>query len=191
MRFYDVGSGSITIDGVDIKTMSRTHLRSLFGMVLQDTWLFHGSIEDNIRFGSPHATTEELVASSKATHADHSIRSLPDGYQHLMNEEGDNISGGEKQLITIARAMLKEPPMLILDEATSSVDTRTEVLIQNAMIELMGNKTSFVIAHRLSTIKNADLILVMNDGAIVEHGTHTKLLTQNGFYATLYQSQFG
>jgi ATP-binding cassette subfamily B protein len=190
MRFYDVNSGSIKLDGVDIRDMKRTDVHQLFGMVLQDSWLFSGTIEDNIAYGKSKATHEEVVAAAEAAHADHFIRALPGGYQMELNEEADNVSQGEKQLITIARAMLADTPMLILDEATSSVDTRTETLIQTAMDRLMHGRTSFVIAHRLSTIRTADLILVMRDGNIVEQGTHDQLLGQKGFYASLYNSQF-
>jgi len=190
MRFYDVRDGSITIDGVDTKTMSRNDVRALFGMVLQDTWLFNGTIRENIAYGKPDASEEEIVAAAKAAHVDHFVHGLPKGYDMVLDEEANNISQGEKQLLTIARAMLVKTPMLILDEATSSVDTRTEVLIQQAMNRLLEGKTSFVIAHRLSTIKNADLILVMKDGNIVEHGKHEALLGQKGFYASLYNSQF-
>lgn len=190
MRFYDVNSGSIKIDGADVRDMKRAELRRMFGMVLQDTWLFNGTLMENIAYGKPNATEKEVRAAAIEAHADHFIRALPDGYQTVLNEEADNISAGERQLITIARAMLADPPMLILDEATSSVDTRTETLIQKAMDRLMKGRTSFVIAHRLSTIRNADLILVMKDGNIVEHGTHTQLLAKDGFYANLYNSQF-
>ncbi|HJT17199.1 MAG TPA: ATP-binding cassette domain-containing protein, partial [Thermoanaerobaculia bacterium] len=164
--------------------------RSLFGMVLQDTWLFNGTIRDNLAYGKPEASEAEIVEAAKAAHADHFIRALPHGYDMVLDEEASNISQGEKQLLTIARAMLVKTPMLILDEATSSVDTRTEVLIQQAMDRLMKGKTAFIIAHRLSTIRNADLILVMRDGNIVEHGTHDELLARGGFYAELYNSQF-
>ena len=190
MRFYDVNGGRILIDGVDTREMKRADVRKIFGMVLQDTWLFNGSVKDNIAYGKDNATMEEIVAAAKAAHADGFIRALPHSYDMVLDEEAGNLAQGEKQLITIARAMLADPPMLILDEATSSVDTRTEVLIQSAMERLMKGRTSFVIAHRLSTIRNADLILVMRDGNIVEHGTHDKLLAQNGFYASLYNSQF-
>jgi len=190
MRFYDINSGSIKVDGVDIRDLKRADLRRMFGMVLQDTWLFNGTIRENIAYGKPSATEEEIMAAAKAAHADHFIHSLPEGYDFELNEEADNISQGEKQLITIARAMLMKTPMLILDEATSSVDTRTEILIQKAMDNLMKGKTSFVIAHRLSTIRDADLILVMNEGNIVEQGTHEELLLKKGFYASLYNSQF-
>ncbi|GAP63016.1 ATP-binding cassette, subfamily B, bacterial [Ardenticatena maritima] len=190
MRFYDVDEGAILIDGHDIRTFRRADLRRLFGMVLQDTWLFSGTIMENIRYGRPDATDEEVIAAAQAAHADHFIRTLPGGYHFELNEEVTNISQGQKQLITIARAILADPPMLILDEATSSVDTHTELLIQQAMDRLMEGRTSFVIAHRLSTIRNADLILVMRDGNIVEQGTHEELLRQGGFYAELYNSQF-
>jgi ATP-binding cassette subfamily B protein len=190
MRFYDVSGGTIKIDGVDIRKMKRSDVRKLFGMVLQDTWLFNGTIRENIAYGKPDATEGEIVAAASAAHADHFIHALPQSYDLKLNEEADNISQGEKQLLTIARAMLIKTPMLILDEATSSVDTRTEVLIQKAMENLMKGKTSFVIAHRLSTIRNADLILVMKDGNIVEQGTHKELLAQKGFYESLYNSQF-
>ena len=190
MRFYDVDSGSISIDGVDIRDIKRESLRRMFGMVLQDTWLFNGTIRENIAYGNLGAKDSEIIDAAKAAHADHFIHSLPDGYDMVINEEADNISQGEKQLLTIARAMLANPPMLILDEATSSVDTRTEVLIQNAMEKLMEGRTTFVIAHRLSTIKKSDLILVMDHGNIVEQGTHEELLKKNGFYANLYNSQF-
>ncbi len=190
MRFYDVSEGSIRMDGVDIREMKRSDVRRLFGMVLQDTWLFNGTIEDNIAYGKSKATHQEVVEAAEAAHADHFIRALPGGYKMMLNEEADNISQGEKQLITIARAMLADTPMLILDEATSSVDTRTEIMIQAAMERLMKGRTSFVIAHRLSTIRNADLILVMQDGNIVEQGTHEELIYRDGFYASLYNSQF-
>jgi len=190
MRFYDVNSGAILVDGYNIKDFSRQELRSLFGMVLQDTWLFNGTIRDNIRYGKFDATDEEVVAAAKAAQADHFIRTLPDGYNMVINEEADNISQGQKQLLTIARAILADPKILILDEATSSVDTRTELLIQKAMDNLMKGRTSFIIAHRLSTIRNADLILCMDHGDIVEQGTHEELMAKNGFYARLYNSQF-
>src|ERR1035437_4969572 len=190
MRFYDINEGTIKIDGVDIRKMKRSDVRKLFGMVLQDTWLFNGTIRENIAYGKPDATAEEIIAAATAAHADHFIHALPQSYDLKLNEEADNISQGEKQLLTIARAMLIKTPMLILDEATSSVDTRTEVLIQKAMENLMKGKTSFVIAHRLSTIRNADLILVMKDGNIVEQGTHNELLAEKGFYVSLYNSQF-
>ncbi|MBP7610717.1 MAG: ATP-binding cassette domain-containing protein, partial [Steroidobacteraceae bacterium] len=190
MRFYDVQGGSVTFDGHDIRSLRRGSLRTMFGMVLQDTWLFNGTIRDNIAYGCDNVTEEEIVAAAKAAHADHFIRSLPDGYDTVLNEEASNISAGQKQLLTIARVVLADPSVLILDEATSSVDTRTEVLIQKAMIRLMSGRTNFVIAHRLSTIRDAHEILVMNHGAIVEHGTHKELLARNGFYADLYNSQF-
>ncbi len=190
MRFYDIDSGAITIDGVDIREMKRERLRSLFGMVLQDTWLFNGTIRDNIAYGGHHAKEEQIVEAAKAAYADHFIRTLPDGYDTVLNEEASNLSQGQKQLLTIARAFLADPAILILDEATSSVDTRTEIFIQEAMSDLMRGRTSFVIAHRLSTIRDADLILVMNHGSVIEKGTHQELLAQNGFYADLYASQF-
>lgn len=190
MRFYEVDSGAITVDGVDIRDMTRADVRALYAMVLQDTWLFNGTIEENIAYARSGATHEQVAAAAAAAHADHFIRALPDGYAMTLNEDADNLSQGEKQLLTIARAMLAESPMLILDEATSSVDTRTEVLIQRAMDRLMEGKTSFVIAHRLSTIRDADLILVMQAGSIVEQGTHAELLARNGVYANLYASQF-
>jgi ATP-binding cassette subfamily B protein len=190
MRFYEIDGGAIRVDGVDLRSMRRADVRRLFGMVLQDTWLFNGSIRENLAYGKPEATKEELHEAAKAAHVDHFVRSLPHGYSMVLDEEANNISQGEKQLLTIARAMLVKTPMLILDEATSSVDTRTEILIQQAMEELMKGKTSFVIAHRLSTIKHADLILVMNHGDIVEQGRHEELLAQKGFYASLYNSQF-
>ena len=190
MRFYDVNSGSIRIDGHDIREFNRRELRDAFGMVLQDTWLFKGSIMENIRYGRLDATDEEVVAAAKAAHADHFIRTLPGGYDMELNEDASNISQGQKQLLTIARAILADNRILILDEATSSVDTRTEELIQSAMDNLMKGRTSFVIAHRLSTIKNADMILVMKDGDIIEQGSHDELLAQGGFYADLYNSQF-
>ena len=190
MRFYDVNSGSIKIDGHDVRDFNRSELREMFGMVLQDTWLFHGTIMDNIRYGKLDATEEEVIQAAKAAHVHRFVQTLPGGYQMEINEEATNISQGQKQLITIARAILADPKILILDEATSSVDTRTEVRIQKAMDNLMKGRTSFVIAHRLSTIRDADLILVMKDGDIIEQGTHTQLLAQNGFYAELYNSQF-
>ncbi len=190
MRFYELNGGVIRIDGRDITEMPRGDLRSLFGMVLQDTWLFGGTIRDNIAYGREGATEEQIVQAAEAARADHFIRTLPEGYDTVLNEEASNISQGQKQLLTIARAILADPSILILDEATSSVDTRTEVLIQQAMNELMRDRTSFVIAHRLSTIRGADLILVMNHGEVIEQGTHEQLLEQNGFYADLYNSQF-
>lgn len=190
MRFYDVNAGEILIDGHNIKEFNRSELRELFGMVLQDTWLFHGTIMENIRYGHLDATDEEVIAAAKAAHAHHFIMSQPGGYQMVLNEETNNISQGQKQLLTIARAILADNKILILDEATSSVDTRTEERIQKAMDNLMRGRTSFVIAHRLSTIRDADLILVMKDGDIIEQGTHESLLAANGFYANLYNSQF-
>ena len=190
MRFYDVNSGSIKIDGHDVRDFNRSELREMFGMVLQDTWLFHGTIMDNIRYGKLDATEEEVIQAAKAAHVHRFVQTLPGGYRMEINEEATNISQGQKQLLTIARAILADPKILILDEATSSVDTRTEVRIQKAMDNLMKGRTSFVIAHRLSTIRDADLILVMKDGDIIEQGTHTQLLAQNGFYAELYNSQF-
>ncbi|GKW47053.1 ABC transporter ATP-binding protein [Planococcus sp. NCCP-2050] len=190
MRFYELNDGKIEIDGLDTRDMSRNELRQNFGMVLQDTWLFNGTIRDNIAYGKNGATEEEIVAAADAAHADHFIRTLPDGYDTVLNEEASNISQGQKQLLTIARAILADPPIMILDEATSSVDTRTEIFIQKAMNRLMEGRTSFVIAHRLSTIKDADLILVMDKGNVIEQGTHTELLEQDGFYADLYNSQF-
>lgn len=190
MRFYDVNSGSIKIDGHDVRDFNRSELREMFGMVLQDTWLFHGTIMDNIRYGKLDATEEEVIQAAKAAHVHRFVQTLPGGYQMEINEEATNISQGQKQLLTIARAILADPKILILDEATSSVDTRTEVRIQKAMDNLMKGRTSFVIAHRLSTIRDADLILVMKDGDIIEQGTHIQLLAQNGFYAELYNSQF-
>jgi ATP-binding cassette, subfamily B, multidrug efflux pump len=190
MRFYEVNSGGILVDGVDITQIKRGALRRMFGMVLQDAWLFNGTIQANIAYGREDATEEEIVQATKAAYADHFIRTLPLGYNTILNEEASNISQGQKQLLTIARAFLADPEILILDEATSSVDTRTEMQIQTAMAELMKGRTSFVIAHRLSTIRDADLILVMNHGTIVEKGTHEELLAQNGFYADLYNSQF-
>ena len=190
MRFYDVNSGAILIDGHDVKDFNRSELRMMFGMVLQDTWLFNGSIKDNIRYGKLDATDEEVVAAAKAAHVHRFVQTLPDGYNMELNEEASNVSQGQKQLLTIARAILADPKILILDEATSSVDTRTEERIQKAMDNLMKGRTSFVIAHRLSTIRDADLILVMKDGDIIEQGNHEELLAAGGFYANLYNSQF-
>ncbi|MEA2574500.1 MAG: ATP-binding cassette, subfamily multidrug efflux pump, partial [Chloroflexia bacterium] len=190
MRFYELDAGRITVDGVNITDMKRRDLRSIFGMVLQDTWLFNGTISDNIAYGRPGANMEDIVEAARTAHADHFIRTLPDGYDTVLNEEASNISQGQKQLLAIARAVLADPAILILDEATSSVDTRTEVLIQKAMEALMSGRTSFVIAHRLSTIRNASLILVMNNGSVIEKGTHSELLAAGGFYAELYNSQF-
>jgi ATP-binding cassette subfamily B protein len=190
MRFYDVQGGRITVDGVDIRDVRRGTLRCTFGMVLQDTWLFNGTIRDNIAYGRANVTDEEVHRAAVAAHADHFIRTLPDGYATVLTEEATNISQGQRQLLTIARAILIDPAILILDEATSSVDTRTEVLIQKAMARLMEGRTSFVIAHRLSTIRDAKLILVMDRGRIIETGTHRELLAKGGFYAELYNSQF-
>ncbi|MFK7692470.1 ABC transporter ATP-binding protein [Paenibacillus sp. HJGM_3] len=190
MRFYELNGGAITVDGVNITDLKRHSLYGMFGMVLQDTWLFNGTIRDNIGYGRAGATEEEIVEAAVAAHADHFIRTLPDGYDTILNEEASNISQGQKQLLTIARAILADPAILILDEATSSVDTRTEIIIQRAMNRLMEGRTSFVIAHRLSTIRDADLILVMNKGSVIEKGTHQELLNLGGFYADLYNSQF-
>jgi len=190
MRFYEIGEGNITIDGVDIRNIKRGELRNMFGMVLQDTWLFNGTILENIAYGKKGATKEDVINAAKAAHAHHFIKTLPEGYDTILNEEASNISQGQKQLLTIARAILANPTIMILDEATSSVDSRTEVYIQRAMTELMQNRTSFVIAHRLSTIRDAELILVMNKGSIIEMGNHNELLNKNGFYADLYNSQF-
>lgn len=190
MRFYELREGRITVDGVDIRALNRSELRQIFGMVLQDTWLFNGTIRENIAYGRLNATEEDIQRAAKTAHADHFIKTLPDGYNTVLNEEASNISQGQKQLLTIARAFLADPSILILDEATSNVDTWTEALIQKAMQSLMRGRTSFVIAHRLSTIRDADLILVLNHGKIVEQGTHTELLSRDGFYAELYNSQF-
>ena len=190
MRFYDVNSGAILLDGVNIKDFKREDLRKMFGMVLQDTWLFGGTIKDNIRYSKPDATDAEVIEAAKAAHVHHFIKTLPSSYDMILNEESSNVSAGQKQLLTIARVILANPKILILDEATSSIDTRTELQIQAAMDNLMKGRTSFIIAHRLSTIKNADLILVMNHGDIVEQGTHEELLAKGGFYADLYNSQF-
>ena len=190
MRFYDVKGGSIKIDGVDVRDMRRDDLRSMFGMVLQETWLETGTVMDNIRYGRLDATDEEVIAAAKAAHADAFIETLPGGYQFILQEGASNIAQGQRQLITIARAMLSDPRIMILDEATSSVDTRTEVLIQKAMSAMMKDRTSFVVAHRLSTIKDADTILYMQDGDILEIGTHDELMEKDGLYAKLYNSQF-
>lgn len=190
MRFYDVDEGAIKIDGIDTKAMDRSDVRSLFGMVLQDAWLYGGTIADNIRFGKLDATDYEVVDAAKTANVDHFIRTIPEGYDMEIASEGDNISLGQKQLLTIARAVISDPEILILDEATSSVDTRLEALIQKAMDQVMHGRTSFVIAHRLSTIRDADLILVMDHGSIIEQGDHNTLLAKGGFYADLYNSQF-
>ena len=190
MRFYDVNSGEIKLDGHNLKDYNRNELRNAFGMVLKDTWLFKGSIMENIRYGRLDATDEEVIAAAKSAHAHHFIKTLPGGYDFELNEEASNVSAGQRQLLTIARAILADNPVMILDEATSSVDTRTEHRIQRAMDNLMKGRTSFVIAHRLSTIKNADIILVMKDGDIIEQGSHEELMAKKGFYADLYNSQF-
>jgi ATP-binding cassette subfamily B protein len=190
MRFYEIDGGHIYLDGVDAHELPRASVRGMFGMVLQDTWLFAGSIRDNIAYGKSGATADEVVAAAKAAHADHFIRTLPEGYDTVLDEDASNVSAGERQLITIARAFLSDPTILILDEATSNVDTRTEVLIQEAMARLRHGRTSFVIAHRLSTIRNADTIVVMNAGRIVEQGSHAELMERRGFYYDLYASQF-
>jgi len=190
MRFYEIDEGVITIDREDIRGLKRNELRYIFGMVLQDTWLFKGSIKENIAYGRENATDDEIVKAAIMAYADHFIKTLPHGYDTVIDEEASNLSQGQKQLLTIARAILSSPSVLILDEATSSVDTRTEILIQKAMLSLMEGKTSFVIAHRLSTIQGADLILVMDKGDIIEKGTHQELLRNNGFYADMYNSQF-
>jgi ATP-binding cassette subfamily B protein len=191
MRFYDVDKGQICIVGTDIRSIPRENLRRLFGMVLQDTWLFRGTIRENIAYGRVGATQEEVLAAANAARVTHFINTLPDGFDTVLDEDGTNISQGQRQLLTIARAILADPSILILDEATSSVDTRTELLIQQAMKTLMTGRTNFVIAHRLSTIREADIILVVNHGKIVETGRHEELLARNGFYAELYNSQFG
>jgi ATP-binding cassette subfamily B multidrug efflux pump len=191
MRFYEVLDGSIKIDGVDTRDMKREDLRSLFGMVLQDTWLYNGTIHENIEYGRLGTSKEEVIEAAKIANVHHFIKTLPDGYNMILNEEASNISQGEKQLLTIARAVVSDPKILILDEATSSVDTRLELLLQKAMRNIMKGRTSFVIAHRLSTIRSADLILVMNEGNIIEQGTHEELMKKGGFYEKLYNSQFG
>jgi ATP-binding cassette, subfamily B, multidrug efflux pump len=190
MRFYELDAGRITIDGIDTRALSRDTLRRSFGMVLQDTWLFHGTIRENLAYGKLDAADADLRAAAEAAHVDHFVRTLPDGYDTVVDDDATTLSAGEKQLLTIARAFLADPPILILDEATSSVDTRTEVLIQRAMARLMRGRTTFVIAHRLSTIRDADAILVMERGRIVEQGTHDQLLARGGAYADLYASQF-
>ena len=190
MRFYDVTDGRILVDGHNVKDFERGELRQMFGMVLQDTWLFGGTVKDNIKYGKEDATDDEVIEATKAAHVHHYIKTLPNGYNSEINEESSNISAGQKQLLTIARVILTDPKILILDEATSSIDTRTEIQIQKAMDNLMKGRTSFIIAHRLSTIKNADLILVMDHGDIVEQGTHEELLAKGGFYEKLYNSQF-
>jgi ATP-binding cassette subfamily B protein len=190
MRFYEIDKGSITIDGIDTREITRDELRRTFGMVLQDTWLFHGTIRENIAYGRDDVTDDEIDAAAQAAHVDHFVRTLPDGYDTILDDDATSVSQGEKQLLTIARAFLADRRILILDEATSSVDTRTEILIQKAMAKLMVGRTSFVIAHRLSTIRDADTILVMDHGAIVEQGDHASLLARGGFYADLYESQF-
>lgn len=190
MRFYDCNSGKILIDGHNIKDFERGELRKMFGMVLQDTWLFGGTVKENIKYSNPDATDAEVIEAAKSAHVHHFIKTLPKAYDMVINEESSNISAGQKQLLTIARVILADPKILILDEATSSIDTRTEQQIQSAMDNLMKGRTSFIIAHRLSTIKNADLILVMNHGDIVEQGTHEELLEKGGFYSDLYNSQF-
>ena len=190
MRFYEIDAGRILVDGVDTRELTRDDLRRTFGMVLQDTWLFHGTIRENIAYGREDATEEELIAAAEAAHVDHFVRTLPDGYDTVIDDDATNVSAGEKQLLTIARAFLADPSILILDEATSSVDTRTEVLIQRAMERLMHGRTAFVIAHRLSTIRDAHHILVMDHGRIIEQGTHDALLAAGGFYRDLYESQF-
>ena len=190
MRFYDVNSGAILVDNHNVKDFERGNLRKMFGMVLQDTWLFNGTVKENIKYGNENASQSDVIKAAKAAHVHHFIKTLPHGYDSVLNEESSNVSAGQRQLLTIARVILANPKVLILDEATSSIDTKTEIQIQSAMDNLMKGRTSFIIAHRLSTIKNADLILVMNHGDIVEQGTHEKLLTKGGFYSELYNSQF-
>ena len=190
MRFYDVDQGSISVDGANIQDITRKSLRTSYGMVLQETWLKRGTIRDNITVGKPDATEEEIIAAAKASHAHSFIRRLPNGYDTVIGEDGGSLSGGQKQLLCITRVMLSLPPMLILDEATSSIDTRTEIKIQKAFATMMEGRTSFIVAHRLSTIQNADVILVMKDGHIIEQGNHEQLLAKGGFYAQLYNSQF-
>ena len=190
MRFYETDSGKITIDGVDIKEMSRDNLRKQYGMVLQDSWLFCGTIMENLRYGNENATDEEIISAAKASYAHSFIRRMPNGYNTVISEGGGNLSQGQKQLLCIARAMVTNPAILILDEATSSIDTLTEIRVQKAFAKMMKGRTSFVVAHRLSTIKESDVILVMKDGNIIEQGSHEELLSQNGFYNTLYNSQF-
>ena len=190
MRFYEIDGGAITLDGADISTVPRAELRSRLGMVLQDTWLFSGTIHDNIAYGRPEASEDDILDAARAAHVDHFVHTLPDGYDTVIDEDGSHVSAGQKQLITIARAFLAAPDLLILDEATSSVDTRTEMLVQEAMANLRQGRTSFVIAHRLSTIRDADLILVMEHGDIVEQGSHSELLERKGHYEQLYQAQF-
>lgn len=190
MRFYDTDSGKISVDGVDIKDMERDELRKLYGMVLQDSWLFCGTIMENLKYGNPNATDEEVIEAAKAAYAHSFIRRMPDGYDTMISESGGNLSQGQKQLLCIARAMLSNPTMLILDEATSSIDTLTEIRVQKAFAKIMQGRTSFVVAHRLSTIKESDVILVMRDGNIIEQGTHDELLAKGGFYKNLYESQF-
>lgn len=190
MRFYDVNSGSIKLDGTDIREIKRDSLRDQFGMVLQNTWLLNGTVRENLAYAKQDATDEEIIAAAKKAHAHSFIMRLPDGYDTVISENGGNISAGQKQLLCIARVMLKNPPMLILDEATSNIDTRTEVLIQEAFDKMMKGKTSFIVAHRLSTIRQSDVVLVMKDGHIIEKGTHDELIEQKGFYFELYNSQF-
>lgn len=190
MRFYDATDGGILLEGHDLRNITRKSLRENIGMVLQETWLMQGTVRDNIKMGTPNATDEEIIAAAKACHAHNFILRLPMGYDTVISEDGSNLSQGERQLLCIARVMLKNPPMLILDEATSSIDTRTEIKVQDAFARLMKGRTSFIVAHRLSTIQNADCILVMKDGNVIEQGTHQELLDRNGFYATLYRHQF-